>query len=145
MNRRTLCPLALTALVLAAGAGCSDDSGSAASPGTVAGTTSAAAPSAGALPGDYCQATVELSRSTRELSTKAEIKPEEYARAADQFDQLKAIAPAEAAGDLGTIGASYRAIAKGEATIESVGPDLARASLHLAEVNRTKCLLPAPR
>ncbi|QIS06120.1 hypothetical protein F5X71_30835 [Nocardia brasiliensis] len=56
-----------------------------------------------------------------------------------------AIAPAEAAGDLATISTSYRAIAKGTATIESVGPDLARASLRLAEVNRTKCLPPVAR
>ncbi|WP_281197098.1 hypothetical protein [Nocardia altamirensis] len=36
-------------------------------------------------------------------------------------------------------------ISKGQATIQSIGPDLAKASLHLSEVNRTECIPGAPK
>ncbi|MFI6040373.1 hypothetical protein ACIA8C_01995 [Nocardia sp. NPDC051321] len=143
MNRRTLCAFALIALVAAGGTACSDDkSSSAAAPGT----SSSAAPAQPAAPGDYCQAMVQLSRSTRELGSKSDITPADYAKTADQFDQVKAVAPAEVTGDLDKISAGYRAISKGQATIDTVGPDIAQASLHMTQVNMEKCGPPtAPR
>ncbi|MFI6170178.1 hypothetical protein ACIBCN_25580 [Nocardia sp. NPDC051052] len=137
MNRRTLCAIALTALVAAGGTACSDDKGtSAATPGTSSSPAAAPGPAA---PGDYCQSMVQLSRSTRELGSKSDITPADYAKTADQFDQVKAVAPAEVTGDLDKISAGYRAISKGQATIETVGPDIAQASLHMTQVNMEKC------
>ncbi|MFG1791835.1 hypothetical protein [Nocardia sp. NPDC049149] len=142
MHRRILCTIALAALVTAAGAGCSDDKSSSAGTSSAPGTSSVAA--AGSA-GDYCHAVVELSRSTRDLALKPDISPAEYGKAADEFDKVKAIAPAQAAADLDTIGSGYRAISKGQATIQSIGPDIAKASLHLSEVNRTECIPGAPK
>ncbi|WP_405160913.1 hypothetical protein OG203_31680 [Nocardia sp. NBC_01499] len=145
MNRRTLCTIALTALVATAGAACSDNkSDSAATPAT---SNSAAAAAQGpAAPGDYCQSMLQLSRSTRELSSKSDITPADYAKTADQFDQVKTIAPPEVTGDIEKISAGYRAISKGQGTIDTVGPDIAQASLHMTQVNMEKCGPPtAPR
>ncbi|MEU7140360.1 hypothetical protein ABZ942_12990 [Nocardia sp. NPDC046473] len=136
MNRRTLCAIALTALVAAAGAACSDDKSSSA---PAPGTSSAAAAQAPATPGDYCQSMLELSRRTRELASKSDIAQADYGQTADLFDQVKASAPAEVVGDIDKISAGYRAISKGQATIDTVGPDIAQASLHMTQVNMEKC------
>ncbi|MFI7002747.1 hypothetical protein [Nocardia sp. NPDC050175] len=138
MNRRTLCAFALITLVAAGGTACSDDKSSSA---PASGASSSAAPAAQspAKPTDYCQSMVDLSRSTRALTSKSDITPADYAKTADQFDQVKAIAPAEVTGDIDTISAGYRAIAKGQATIDSIGPDIAKASLHMTQVNMEKC------
>ncbi|WP_433659105.1 hypothetical protein ACQPW1_42935 [Nocardia sp. CA-128927] len=143
MNRRTLCAIALTALVAAGGTACSDDkSTSAAAPGT----SSSAVAQGLTTPGDYCQSMLELSRRTRELASQSEIAQLDYGKTADLFDQVKGSAPAEVAGDIEKISAGYRAISKGQATIDTVGPDIAQASLHMTQVNMEKCGPPtAPR
>ncbi|MFE9578425.1 hypothetical protein ACFYO1_18690 [Nocardia sp. NPDC006044] len=132
MNRRTLCTIALTVLVAGAGAACSDDKSSSAAPAT----SSSAAPG---TPGDYCQQMIQLSLRTRELGSKSDINNLDYGQTADLFDQIKGDAPAEVAGDIDKISAGYRAISKGQATIASVGPEIAQATLHMTQVNMEKC------
>ncbi|MFC9432643.1 hypothetical protein [Nocardia sp. NPDC057030] len=137
MNRRTLCTIALTVLVAGAGAACSDDKSSSAAPATS--SPAAAAAQSPGTPGDYCQQMIQLSLKTRELGSKSDINNLDYGQTADLFDQIKGDAPAEVAGDIDTISAGYRAISKGQATIASVGPEIAKATLHMTQVNMEKC------
>lgn len=50
------------------------------------------------------------------LAGQTTISDSEYAAAADSFEQLGAIAPAEVTTDLATLARSYRAIAEGTAS-----------------------------
>jgi hypothetical protein len=100
-------------------------------------------PSAAAAPADplaaYCAANAELSRKTRALASQTTISDAEYAATAEAFEQLGAIAPAEATTDLATLAHSYRAIAEGRSDLQQVGPDIAAATLRLAEANTRLC------
>jgi hypothetical protein len=104
----------------------------------------ATAPAAAAAPSDpvaaYCAANADLSRKTRALASQTTISDAEYASTADAFEQLGAIAPAEVTTDIATMAHSYRAISEGRSDLQKVGPDIAAATLRLADANRRLCL-----
>ncbi|MFE3190669.1 hypothetical protein ACFXHA_16775 [Nocardia sp. NPDC059240] len=139
MIRRVSAALALTGLACAALAGCSSDSKDKAAPSSAA---NAPASVAAAPATDFCSGMRDLAKSTREIASKSTITPAEYSKTADQFDALKASAPADAVADIETMSAKYRAIAAGTTTVTAEGPTLAKATLHLQEVQVANCPVP---
>ncbi|GAB2545102.1 hypothetical protein [Nocardia heshunensis] len=138
MIRRVSAALALTGLTCAALAGCSSDSKDTAAPSSAA--TAPASPAAQAT--DFCSGMRDLAKSTREIASKSTITPAEYSKTADQYDALKATAPADAVADIDTMSATYRAIAAGTTTVTAEGPALAKATLHLQQVQVANCPVP---
>jgi hypothetical protein len=112
-------------------------------PATPSQTAPAAPSAAAAAPSDplaaYCATNAELSRKTSALASQPTISDAEYGATADAFEQLGAIAPAEVTTDLATMAHSYRAIAEGRSDLQKVGPDIAAATLRLADANTRLC------
>lgn len=146
MRSKTLHAATLAALVLAAVTACASDDKSSSAPSssaTAAATSSATAggdaEAAGVHPHEYCHAVIELAQSASRMAGRSGPSAGEAASTADGYTKLAAIAPAEAKADITRVSADYRAVAKGQKTIEAISADVAQASQRLTNVNLKYC------
>ncbi|MFJ4651705.1 hypothetical protein ACIP5Y_10585 [Nocardia sp. NPDC088792] len=138
--KRTLGLLAASACIVAGMTACSDSGKNSAAPAGTSTPAAVSSPAAAPVQStDFCSGLRDLAVSTRKLASQSSISPAEYTKTADQFDNLKSSAPADAIPDIETISSKYRAIGAGTTTITAEGPAVAQATLHLQQIQFATC------